>query len=110
LLYTAHIRSIIRRQLGDPALRPTHLAQAANISPRYLHKLLQDNELTSMRLLKRLRLEECHRRLRDPALARTPVKDIIAACGYLRQDQFARDFKQLFGVSATQVRRRAASN
>ncbi|MBV9013418.1 MAG: hypothetical protein JO272_15505 [Pseudonocardiales bacterium] len=35
------------------------------------------------------------------------VSDIIAAHGYLRPDQFARDFKQLFGVSATQVRRLA---
>jgi AraC-like DNA-binding protein len=37
----------------------------------------------------------------------TPIKDVIAAHGYLRPDQFARDFKQLFGVSATQVRRLA---
>jgi len=37
----------------------------------------------------------------------TPIKDLIAAHGYARSDQFARDFKQLFGVSATQVRRLA---
>jgi AraC-like DNA-binding protein len=108
LLYTAYIRSAIRRQLGNPALRPASIAQAANISPRYLHKLFQDNELTTMQLLKRLRLEECHRSLRDPALAKTPIKQIIAAHGYLRQDQFAHDFKQLFGMSATQLRRLAS--
>ena len=60
-----------------------------------------------MHLLKQLRLQECHRNLQDPARARTPIKDIIAKHGYLRPDQFARDFKQLFGVSATQVRRLA---
>jgi transcriptional regulator GlxA family with amidase domain len=58
-----------------------------------------------MQLLKRLRLEACHRCLRDPARAGTPVREIIAAHGYLRADRFARDFKQLFGVSATEVRR-----
>jgi AraC-like DNA-binding protein len=60
-----------------------------------------------MQLLKRLHPQECHRHLQDPALAMTPIKDVIAAHGYLRPDQFARDFKQLFGVSATQVRRLA---
>jgi AraC-like DNA-binding protein len=107
LLHMACIRGIIRRHLDNPALGPDRIAEAANISPRYLHKLFQATELTPMQLLKRLRLEECHRSLRDPALAMTPVKDIIAAHGYLRPDQFARDFKQLFGVSATQVRRLA---
>jgi AraC-like DNA-binding protein len=107
LLHLACIRGIIRRHLGDPALGPDRIAEAASISPRYLHKLFQDTELTPMQLLKRLRLEECHRSLRDPALATTPVRDIIAAYGYRRPDQFARDFRQLFGVSATQVRRLA---
>jgi AraC-like DNA-binding protein len=105
LLYLAHIRDIIRRHLGNPVLDPNGIADAAHISPRYLHQPFQDAELTPMQLLKQLRLQECHRRLQDPALAMTPIKDIIAAHGYVRPDQFARDFKQLFGVSATQVRR-----
>jgi AraC-like DNA-binding protein len=103
-LHMARIRGIIRRHHGDPALDPDRIANAANISPRYLHQLFQDAELTPMQLLKRLRLEECHRSLQDPALAATPIKDLITRHGYLRPDQFARDFKQLFGVSANQVR------
>jgi AraC-like DNA-binding protein len=105
LLHMARIRDIIRRHLSNPRLDPNGIAEAAHISPRYLHQLFQDAELTPMQLLKRLRLQECHRSLHDPALTMTPIKDIIAAHGYLRPDQFARDFKQLFGVSATQVRR-----
>jgi AraC-like DNA-binding protein len=107
LLHMAHIRDIIRRHLSDPMLAPDRIAEAANISPRYLHKLFQGAELTPMQLLKWLRLQECNRSLQDPALAMTPIKDVIAAHGYARPDQFARDFKQLFGVSATQVRRLA---
>jgi AraC-like DNA-binding protein len=105
LLHKARIRDIIRRNLGNPMLGPNRIAEAANISPRYLHLLFHGAELTPMQLLKRLRLQECNRILQDPALAMTPIKDVIAAHGYLRPDQFARDFKQLFGVSATQVRR-----
>jgi AraC-like DNA-binding protein len=108
LLHMARIRDIIRRRLDDPGLGPGRIAEAANISLRYLHRIFQGAEFTPMQLLKRLRLEECHRSLQDPALAMMPVKDIIAAHGYARSDQFARDFKELFGVSATQVRRLAS--
>ncbi|MGH3569074.1 MAG: AraC family transcriptional regulator [Pseudonocardia sp.] len=110
LLHLAIIRDIIRRHLGNPMLDPNSIAEAANISPRYLHQLFQGAELTSMQLLKRLRLQECYRSLQDPARAMIPIKDVIAAHGYLRPDQFARDFKQLFGVSPTQVRRLAAQS
>jgi AraC-like DNA-binding protein len=86
-------------------LDPNGIAEAAHISPRYLHQLFQGAELTPMQLLKQLRLQECNRKLQDPALAMTPIKDVIAAHGYVRSDQFARDFKQQFGVSARQIRR-----
>jgi AraC-like DNA-binding protein len=108
LLHRAHIRDIIRRHFDNPMLDRNGIAEAANISPRYLHQLFQGAELTPMQLLKRLRLQECHRSLQDPALAMTTIKDVIAAHGYLRPDQFARDFKQVFGVSATQVRKLAS--
>jgi AraC-like DNA-binding protein len=108
LLQQAHIRSIIRQHLANPQLDPDRIATAANISPRYLHTIFQDTDFTPMQLLKRLRLEECRRSLQDPAQARTPIKDIIAAHGYRRPDQFARDFKQQFGISANQVRNLAS--
>jgi AraC-like DNA-binding protein len=105
LLQLAHVRGIIRRRLDDPKLNPEQIASGANISLRSLHQLFQGAELTPMQLLKRLRLEACHRSLQDPALAMKTIKDVIAEYGYVRPDQFARDFKELFGISATQVRR-----
>lgn len=57
-----------------------------------------------MALVKQLRLEECRRSLADPALADRTIKDIALSLGYVRQDQFARDFKQMFGVSARTIR------
>jgi transcriptional regulator GlxA family with amidase domain len=58
-----------------------------------------------MRLVKAIRLEHCHRDLRDPALATKPIREIAAAHGYRRPDQFAHDFQQQFGIPATQVQR-----
>jgi AraC-like DNA-binding protein len=105
LLQQTRINGIVRRHLGNPALDPDGIAQAANISPRYLYAIFQDTDLTPMQLLKRLRLHEARRRLQDPALASTSIKDVMSAVGYVRTDQFARDFRQLFGVSPRQVRR-----
>jgi AraC-like DNA-binding protein len=104
LLQQTLITGIVRRHLGNPALDPDRIARAANISPRYLHTIFQDADMTPMQLLKRLRLQEARRRLQDPALSNTSIKDIMTAVGYVRADQFARDFRQQFGVSASEVR------
>jgi AraC-like DNA-binding protein len=103
-LHLARIHAIIRRNLGDPTLDTEQIAKAAHISTRYLYKIFQNAELTPMQLLKRMRLEECHRSLQDPASTTKSIKDLISQHGYLRPDQFARDFRQLFGVSPTQLR------
>lgn len=105
LLYMVRVRAIIRRHLGDPTLDPELIARAAHISPRYLHALFADTGTTPMQLLKRIRLEECRRRLEDPAQGEKSIKEIISACGYRRPDQFARDFRQRYGVRAGQVRK-----
>jgi AraC-like DNA-binding protein len=105
LLQQARINGIIRRHLNNPALDPDGIARAANISPRYLFTIFQDTDLTPMQLLKQLRLQQARRKLEDPAQASTPIKDIMSAVGYVRADQFARDFRQLFGVSASEIRR-----
>jgi AraC-like DNA-binding protein len=107
-LHLAHIRNLIRRRLNDPTLNLEQIARTAHMSPRYLHTIFQDADLTPMQLVKRLRLEQCHHSLQDPAQLARPIRDIILTHGYRRPDQFARDFKQHFGVSATQVRKSAS--
>jgi AraC-like DNA-binding protein len=104
LLQQARINGIIRQHLGNPALDPDGIARAANISPRYLFTIFQDADLTPRQLLKQLRLQQARRMLEDPALASTPIKDIMSMVGYVRADQFARDFRQLFGISARETR------
>jgi len=103
-LHRARIRDVIHTRLHDPGLDPYGIARAAAISPRYLHELYKDTGSTPMRLVKRMRLQECRRRLADPAFGSLAIREIAAACGYRRPDQFARDFRQEFGVAPTQVR------
>lgn len=66
--------------------------------------MFQETGHTTMQLIKQLRLEACRRSLQDPALRTTSVKDIIAVHGYRRPDRFARDYRQMFGFSATRTR------
>jgi len=107
LLYQARINGVLRRHLGNPTLGPDEIARQAHISPRYLHTIFQDADLTPMQLLKQLRLHQARHKLQDPALAGTHIKDIMSAVGYVRADRFARDFRQAFGVSATAIRQLA---
>jgi AraC-like DNA-binding protein len=107
LLHLARIHQVIRRHLSNPTLGPDQIANAAHLSPRYLHNLFHDAQLTPMQLVKQLRLQQCHRDLQDPTLAGAAIKDIITRHGYRRPDQFTRDFTQHFGVSPKQARQRA---
>jgi AraC-like DNA-binding protein len=107
LLHQARINGIIRRHLANPSLDPAEIARQAHISPRYLHTIFQDADLTPMQLVKQLRLQQAHQILQNPAQTSTPIKDISSVVGYARADQFARDFRQAFGASATEVRQLA---
>ncbi len=104
LVYVTRIRDAIRRHFHDPDLDLDRLAGAVALSPRYLHRLFQDTGVTPMQLVKRMRLDECHRRLTDPAWSSARVREIFESCGYRRADQFARDFRQRFDVAPSQVR------
>jgi len=104
LLYRAWVRVVVARQSGDPGLNPAKIARAVNISERYLHQIFRDSDETPMQLVKATRLEHCRRDLQDPAQAGKPVGEIAVARGYQRPDQFARDFRQRFGIPATGLR------
>ncbi len=104
LLYREWVRLVVARQSGDPELNPAKISRAVNISERYLHRLFRDSDQTPMQLVKATRLEHCHRDLQDPARADKPIGEIAIARGYQRPDQFARDFRQRFGIPATRLR------
>jgi AraC-like DNA-binding protein len=104
LLYQEWVRAVVARQAGDPKLNPAKISRAVNISERYLHRLFRDSDQTPMQLVKATRLEHCRRDLQDPAQAGKPIGEIAIARGYQRLDQFARDFRQRFGIPATQLR------
>jgi AraC-like DNA-binding protein len=96
------LADVLRDSVTD--LIRTRLGLSTGINPRTLHSLCRRGGCTATQLIKQVRLQECHRDLRDPALATKPVGHIRAAHGYPRADQFARDFRQQFGLSPSQTR------
>ena len=103
-LWMRHLNNLIWQGHRDPDFDVHHLATAANISTRFLQSLCHHSGHTPTQLVKQVRLQECHRDLRDPALVTKPLGHIRATHGYTRADQFARDFRQQFGLSASQIR------
>lgn len=85
------------------------LARLAGCSSRTLDRILDRCVgMSPMRFLRALRLNEACRRLLDPSRAGFSVTDVLMGCGFDHVGRASGYFRQLFGVSPSVMRRRAA--
>ena len=98
------IRAYIEAHLRDPGLTPRRIAAALGISPRYLRLLFSEEEETISRYVTRRRLEEATRELANSAWRGTNITDIAYHWGFGDAAQFARAFRERFGVSPRRYR------
>src|SRR5215471_7224494 len=101
------VRGFIERHLGDPRLSPAMVAAACHLSARQLHRLFEPGDLTVAARIRAQRLEACRRDLADPRLCHLPIHVIAARWGLPDAAHFSRAFKQAFGLSPRDYRRRA---
>jgi AraC-like DNA-binding protein len=101
------VESFIEQNLGDPKLEPGAIARASYISPRYLHKLFDDQGTTVCRWIRASRLERCRDDLCDPALAHHSILDIASRWGLPGAQHFSRAFRDAYGCSPRELRRSA---
>ncbi|MDG4824703.1 helix-turn-helix domain-containing protein [Asanoa sp. WMMD1127] len=99
------IRAYIEENLSCPTLGPAAICARHHISPRYLHKLFEDQGTTVAALIRSRRLEHCRRDLLDPALAATPVSAIAHRWGYPDPAYFNRVFRAEHGLPPAEFRR-----
>lgn len=99
------VQAYIQRQLGDPDLSPSAIADAHHISTRTLHRLFQDHGLAVATWIRARRLDRCRFDLADPRQAHRPVNAIAACWGFTSPEHFSRAFKSAFGVSPRAYRR-----
>jgi AraC-like DNA-binding protein len=99
------IQAFVEQRLGDPELSPATIAAANHISLRYLYKLFEAQQQTSVAAwVRRRRLERCRRDLVDPALADRPVSAIAARWGIPSPAHFSRVFRAEYGVAPAEYR------
>lgn len=95
----------IESHYADEDLSAEIIARRCGISEGYLHRLFRDSGQSVMERLRALRLSKAREMLTSAALANLPISEIAYRNGFRSQSNFCRVFRQIYGVSPTQLRR-----
>ncbi|MGW2615918.1 AraC-like ligand-binding domain-containing protein [Streptomyces sp. NPDC001500] len=101
------IKTYIDRRLADPDLTPEVIAQAHQISVRYLHRLFQSEGDTVGRWIQRRRLQECRRELASRTAAGRTIAAVAHQWGFVSAAHFSRVFRAAYGMSPAEWRESA---
>jgi AraC-like DNA-binding protein len=101
------IKAFIDARLEDPELSSSGIAEAHNISPRYLQKLFESEGTTVTDWIRSRRLEHCRNDLMDPRLAGSSIATIAARWGLIDSSYFSKLFKFAYGSAPREFRSNA---
>lgn len=99
----------VELHLRDPELAPPRVADALHISPRYLRMLFEGQSESIACYIQRRRLEECARQLANPLLQGRTITQIAFGTGFNTAAHFSRAFRDHYGVTPTEYRRRGGA-
>ena len=99
------ILTYVETHLRDPRLTAQQAAHALQMSPRWLHALCEDGEITFAACVARRRLEECRKLLDDPAHDHLSIAAIAFLSGFNDLSTFNRRFRTHYGMSPRDARR-----
>jgi len=102
----AALKVDIARHSSDPTLSVGAAAARHGISPRYVHKLFEDDGRTYSQFVLEARLERARRELRDPRTAARTVSAIAGSVGFGDVSYFNRTFRRRYGMTPTEARSR----
>jgi AraC-like DNA-binding protein len=83
------------------------VAEGVDLSPRHVHQLFSDGEMTLMRWVWSQRLKNCREELMNPALRHWAVGEIAFRWGFSSQAHFSRMFRADTGCSPREFRQRS---
>src|SRR5262249_27705127 len=98
------IMSDICAHLGDGDLSVGEVAQRQRVSPRYVHKLFENEGFTFSSFLRDQRLVRAHRLLSDTRLADRTIGAIAFDAGFGYLSYFNRTFRRRYGAPPGEVR------
>ncbi|MFJ4091582.1 helix-turn-helix domain-containing protein [Kitasatospora sp. NPDC089913] len=93
------VKDHILRNLRDPDLSPSSIAEANFMSVRFLHKLFQREGVTVGGWIRTQRLERCGRDLLRPVAGEVGVAGIARRWGFANSSHFSRAFRAAYGMS-----------
>jgi AraC-like DNA-binding protein len=106
----ARLRAImtdICAHLSDGELSVAEVAQRQRVTPRYVHKLFENEGLTFSSFVLGQRLARAHRMLSDPRLADRTIGSMAFDVGFGDLSYFNRTFRRRYGAAPTEIRQSA---
>lgn len=101
------VQDYILAHLGEPSLSATEVAAAFHFSPRYLHRLFEEFDVTVGAWIRKRRLMNSHTDLASRAMAGHSVTQLAMRHGFADASHFSRAFKEEYGMSPRDYRRMA---
>jgi AraC-like DNA-binding protein len=101
----ARIEAFIWQRLRDGSLDVGVIAGAFGLSTRYVHRLFEADGVPVSEYIRRLRLDNCCRDLRDARLCHLGITHIAFGWGFNSASHFSTLFRHYYGVSAGEYRR-----
>ncbi len=106
----AAIKIDIGKHLGRSDFSLAQLTQRHRVSPRYIQKLFETEDLTFTGYVLERRLIEAHRLLNDSQLSELSIGDVASKVGFGDLPYFTRSFRRRFSMTPTDVRQQARRN
>jgi AraC-like DNA-binding protein len=109
----ARLRAIISditANLRDCDLTVAAVAQRQRVTPRYLHKLFEGEELTFSTFVLNQRLSRAHRMLCDPRFNDRSISSLAFDVGFSDLSYFNRTFRRRYDATPSDIRHSAGRN
>jgi AraC-like DNA-binding protein len=97
----------IARRAGEPAFGAADVARRLDVTPRYVHRLLEETGATFSEHVLRRRLDRAHGRLRHLHGSGARIADIAYEAGFSDLSHFNRSFRRHFGLTPSELRAQA---
>jgi AraC-like DNA-binding protein len=101
----AAARRYVDEHLADPALSVASVAEALDVSTRYLHMIFAREEQSLLDYIRHARLSACSEQLLSPASRDRSISEIAYSWGFNDLSHFCRLFRTTFGMSARDYRK-----
>jgi AraC-like DNA-binding protein len=106
----ARLRSImadVSANLGYSNLSVVEIARRHRVTPRYVHKLFENEGLTFSSFVLGQRLSRAHRILSDPRLGYRNISSVAFDVGFGDLSYFNRTFRRRYAATPTEIRQSA---